>query len=84
MPKLISSKKRLRTSLKARDRNKAALSRMRTAIRKVRSAEDKETATAALNGAFSVVDSTVRKGRIHRNAGARYKSRLARMVNALD
>ena len=84
MPKLISSKKRLRTSLKARDRNRAALSRMRTAIKKVRSAEDKETATVALNGALSVVDRTVRKGRIHRNTGARYKSRLARMVNSLD
>lgn len=84
MPKLISSKKRLRTSLKARDRNRAALSSMRTAIKKVRSAKDKETATEALNDAFSKVDSTARKGRIHRNAGARYKSRLARMVNSLD
>ncbi|MEE3233061.1 MAG: 30S ribosomal protein S20 [Candidatus Latescibacterota bacterium] len=84
MPKLISSKKRLRTSLKARDRNKAALSRMRTAIKNVRSAEDKDSAVAALNNALSVVDSTVRKGRIHRNTGARYKSRLARMVNAID
>jgi len=84
LPKLISSKKRLRTALKARDRNKAALSRMRTAIKNVRSAENKEAAITALNGALSIVDSTVRKGRIHRNTGARYKSRLARMVNALD
>jgi len=84
LPKLRSSKKRMRTALKARDRNRAALSAMRTAVKKVRSAEDKETATEALNGAFSKIDSTARKGRIHRNAGARYKSRLARMVNALD
>ena len=84
MPKLKSSKKRLRTSLKAQARNKAITSRMRTAIKKVRSAADKTSAEAALVQAVSIVDSTVRKGRLHRNTAARYKSRLTHFVQTMS
>ncbi len=84
MPKLKSAKKRLRISLKATERNKGIRTRMRTAIKKVRTAEDKSTAEAALNQAISIVDSTVRKGKLHRNTAARYKSRLSHFVQAKD
>ena len=53
---------------------------MRTAIKKVRAALDAgkpEDAAAALKAAQPVIDSMVNKGIIHKNAAARYKSRLA-------
>lgn len=84
MPNLKSSKKRLRNSFKAQARNKAITSRMRTAIKKVRSAGDRSTAEVALSQAISVVDSTVRKGRLHRNTAARYKSRLTHFVRGME
>ena len=84
MPTLKSAKKRLRNSFKAQVRNKAITSRMRTAINRVRTAENKETAEAALSTAISVIDSTVRKGRLHRNTAARYKSRLSHFARSLD
>ena len=84
MPTLKSAKKRLRNSFKAQARNKTITSRMRTAIRRVRTAENRETAEAALGAAISAIDSTVRKGRLHRNTAARYKSRLSRFARSLD
>ena len=51
-----------------------------TAIKKVRAALDAgkpEDAAAALKAAQPVIDSMVNKGIIHKNAAARYKSRLA-------
>jgi small subunit ribosomal protein S20 len=84
VPKLKSSKKRLRISLKAQMRNKAIRTRMRSAIKKVRTAADKSTAEASLSQAISIVDSTVRKGKLHRNTAARYKSRLSHFVKNMD
>jgi small subunit ribosomal protein S20 len=84
VPKLKSSKKRLITNLKAQARNKTIRTRMRSAIKKVRTAEDKSTAEAALSQAISIVDGTVRKGKLHRNTAARYKSRLSHFVQAMD
>lgn len=84
MPTLKSAKKRLRTNLKAQARNKVITSRMRTAVKRVRTAENRETAEAALGTAISVIDSTVRKGRLHRNTAARYKSRLSHFARSLD
>ena len=83
MPKLKSAKKRLRTTTKAQERNRAIRSQMRTAIKKVRSAPDKATAESALQSAISVVDRTARKGIIHKNAAARYKSRLSHFVEKI-
>lgn len=83
MPKLRSAKKRLRTTAKAQERNRAIRSQMRTAIKKVRSAPDKATAESALQSAISVVDRTARKGIIHKNAAARYKSRLSHFVEKI-
>ncbi len=84
MPKLRSAKKSVRTNLKAQARNKIIRSRMRTALKKVRTAADKTTAEEALGQAISIVDSTVRKGKLHRNTAARYKSRLSRFVQKMD
>lgn len=46
-------------------------------------AGNKPEATAALKSATPVIDAMARKGIIHRNKAARYKSRLARQAKAL-
>lgn len=82
MPNLKSSQKRLRTSLKARRRNRSLRSRMRTAIKKVHQAPDHTTAQQALRQAISIIDKTAQKGVIHPRTAARYKSRLTRQTQA--
>ena len=83
MPKLKSSRKRLRQNLRARARNRASRSILRTTLKKVRSAPGKEEALSALPEAVSVLDRSVKKGILHRNTAARVKSKLVRQVNAL-
>ena len=84
MPKLKSAKKHRITSAKAYVRNRALRSRMRTALKKVRQAPDKASAETALQAAISTIDRTTSKGIIHKNAAARYKSRLSRLVQTID
>ncbi len=83
MPKLKSAKKHQITSAKAYVRNRAIRSRMRTALKKVRQAPDKASAEIALQAAISIIDRTTNKGIIHKNAAARYKSRLSRLVQTM-
>ena len=83
MPKLKSAKKHQITSAKAYVRNRAIRSRMRTALKKVRQAPDKASAEIALQAAMSIIDRTTNKGIIHKNAAARYKSRLSRLVQTM-
>jgi small subunit ribosomal protein S20 len=81
-----SALKRVKQSEKRRLRNKASLSQMRTAIKGYRAllAQSKpEEATAALSGIYTVIDRSEKKGVIHTNAAARYKSRLAKALQAL-
>jgi len=83
LPKLKSAKKHQATSAKAYTRNRALRSRLRTALKKVRQASDKASAETALQEAISTVDRTTSKGIIHKNAAARYKSRLSRLVQTM-
>ena len=83
MPKLKSAKKHQITSAKAYVRNRAIRSRMRTALKKVRQAPDKASAEIALQAAISIIDRTTNKGIIHKNAAARYKSRLSRLLQTM-
>ena len=83
MPKLRSSKKRLVKSRHQRVRNRSGLSLMRSAMRAVRQAQDREAAQAALARAASTIDKTAKRGIVHRNTAARYKSRLTRYVAAM-
>lgn len=80
-----SAVKRMRQSEVRRQRNRAAKSRMRTAIKQLRESlvsGDAETAAELLPGTLSLIDATAGKQVIHRNAAARYKSRLTRAVAA--
>lgn len=84
MPTLKSSKKRLRQAEKARLRNKGVRSNLRSTIKKVLTATTKSEAEVLLNQAQSTIDRTVKKGVIHVNAAARYKSKLTRHVAAIE
>lgn len=77
------AEKRIRQSLIRRDRNRAAMSRLRTSIKQLRSAADSDVTKARelLPSTLSLIDATARRGVIHANAAARRKSRLTRLVN---
>lgn len=79
-----SAKKRVRTSEKRRVRNKAYKTKMKTAVKKVRTSPDKESARAKLKSAQSVIDKLVSKGIITRKTAANKKSRLTHFVNSMN
>ncbi len=55
---------------------------MKSAIKKVKNAPDKETATAEYRKSVSIIDRLAVKGIIHRNKAANIKSKLSRIVNS--
>jgi len=78
--------KRIKTNEKARQRNKAVKSELKTYVRKVReavAAGDKEAAGTALQAASRKLDKAVSKGVIHANQAANRKSAIAKSVEAL-
>ncbi len=86
MANIKSQKKRILTNEKARLRNKAVKSELKTHVRRVReavAAGDKETATTALQTAGRKLDKAVSKGVIHANQAAQRKSKLAKQVAGL-
>ena len=83
MPQHKSAVKRVRQNEKRRMRNVQKRSRMKTAIKKVKSAPDKETASTELKNTISILDKMAIKGIIHRNKAAHIKSKLTRHVNAM-
>lgn len=86
MANIKSQIKRNLTNEKARLRNKAVKSELRTVVRRVReavAAGDKEAATAALAVASRKLDKATSKGVIHENQAANRKSALAKAVAAL-
>ena len=82
MPNLKSAKKRLRQSLERRSRNRAAKSRLKTAIKKFDSevAQNTTNAGAQYSVTTSAIDKAVSKGVIHKNAANRKKARLAKAM----
>ena len=81
MANIKSQKKRILTAEKARLRNKAVKSELRTAVRAVREATaagDAEKAQAALKHASRKLDKAVSKGVIHKNQAANRKSAIAK------
>lgn len=78
--------KRIKTNLKAQERNKAVKSELKTAIRRTResiAAGDKAAAQETLKTASKKLDKAVSKGVIHENQAANRKSSLAKQVAAL-
>jgi small subunit ribosomal protein S20 len=79
-----SAIKRIRISEKQRERNRQYKSHLKTALRKVKEAQNNEAVIEALTNAYSVIDKLVSKGILHKNTAANKKSRLMRHVNALS
>jgi len=79
-----SVEKRVRTSKKANVTNRAGKSRVKTAVRRVVEAKDKESAEGALRAAVSVLDKSVKTGLIHKNKASNQKSRLNKLVNKIE
>ncbi len=76
----FSALKRARQTTKRTAQNRANTSRLRTALRQYRAAlksGDSAQAKARFSEIVSKIDQAVRKGVIHRNTAARYKSRLS-------
>ena len=77
MPHHKSAAKRVKTNEKARVSNIAVKSRMRSAVKAVRSATKRAEAETALKAAISILDRTAAKGVIKKETASRQKSRLA-------
>jgi len=83
MPHHKSAAKRVITNEKARSRNIAVRSRMRSAIKSVRTATTRTEGEAAYRTAISILDRTAAKGVIKRATADRHKARLARFTHKL-
>jgi small subunit ribosomal protein S20 len=81
LPNVKSAEKRMRTNKIREQRNKAARSRLRTAIKKARQTTEGEGVETAYLQAKSLLDRAARKGLIHPNKAARLKSQLARVAH---
>ncbi|MBR5502780.1 MAG: 30S ribosomal protein S20 [Oscillospiraceae bacterium] len=83
MANIKSQKKRIITSRKANEANRANRSALRTEIKKANTAlkaegADKEVVVA---NAFSAIDKAVRKGALSRNTANRRKAAIAKAAN---
>ena len=79
----FSALKRARQTTKRTVENRANTSRLRTALRHFRAAlqsGDSAQAKAIFSDTVSKIDQAVKKGVIHKNTAARYKSRLSARI----
>ena len=83
MPNIKSAKKRVLVSEANYQRNKAARSALKTAIKKADAAIEAKSADAAevVKVAVKAIDKAAVKGLIHKNNAARKKSALATRLN---
>lgn len=79
-----SAIKRIRISVRNRDRNRHYKSRMRTQIKKLRDASNKEEAQELYRETTSLLDKLASKGIIHANKAANQKSKLQHWVDQLS
>ncbi len=87
MPNIKSQKKRVLTNEKARLRNKAVKSQLKTEMKKVDTAVvagDTEAAKAAVLATNRLLDKAVSKGVLHKNTAANKKSGLTKRVNSVE
>jgi small subunit ribosomal protein S20 len=82
----FSALKRARQTVKRTETNRSNTSQLRTGLRKLRQtlqSGDAKQAKAAFGSTVSLIDKAVKKGVIHKNTAARYKSRLSARVAAV-
>ena len=86
MANIKSAKKRIKVISKKTLRNKMIKSTTKTAVKKAQAAiaaGDKAAAEIACKDAIAAIDKAYTKGIFHKNAAARKKSSLTRLVNGL-
>jgi small subunit ribosomal protein S20 len=84
MPNHKSAEKRMRQNERRRKLNRGHRTRVRTSIKNLRvavSAGDGTKVKELLPETISTIDKAVQKGVLHKNAAARYKSRLTTSSN---
>jgi small subunit ribosomal protein S20 len=82
-----STVRQRRRSIRRNAINRQNKSALRTQVKKLREAiqqSDKETAQKLVSSTASLIDKSVKKGAIHKNKGARLKSRLTRQVGLIN
>ena len=86
MANIKSQKKRIKTAEKARMRNRAIKSELKTAVRRVHEAVeagDAELATEKARYACRLMDKAASKGVIHKNQAANRKSGVMKLANSV-
>lgn len=86
MANSAQARKRVRQAEKRRQRNAGQRSMLRTKVKRVFAAitdGNKADAESAFRDAVPVLDHMARKGIIHKNKAARYKSRFSAQIRAL-
>ena len=78
-----SELKRVRQSIKRKERNKHYKTIINTSVKKVLSKDKKEEALKELSSAFKAIDKIASKGIIHKNKASNKKSSLSKHVNSL-
>lgn len=87
MPHHKSAIKRVRQAPRLLERNRAARSTFRTALKKLDKAlveGKKEDVQVLVQPTLEIIGKTAKKGLIHRNKAARHQSRLAKKLNKLQ
>jgi small subunit ribosomal protein S20 len=82
----FSALKRARQTERRTARNRSNTSRLRSALRDMRSSltkGDKPAAEQAFRQTVSALDKGIQKGVLHKNTASRYKSRLSARLKAL-
>jgi small subunit ribosomal protein S20 len=82
----FSALKRARQTERRTARNRSNTSRLRSALRDMRSAltkGDKAASEQAFRQTVSALDKGIQKGVLHKNTASRYKSRLSARLKAL-
>ena len=85
MANIHSQKKRILRSERERLENRRYTSTIKTYFRRLEELVrdgDREAAEAAHRGLTSTIDKAVKRGALHRNTGARKKSRAAQLLSA--
>jgi len=83
MAQHLSAERQARKALKHRSRNRTYLSKMKSAIKRVRVSKEKEKAAGELKKVVKLLDQLAAKGIIHPNNAANKKSSLTKFVASL-
>ncbi len=78
-----SAKKRIRSNDKKRLRNRFYAKGARRAVKRLRSATQKEEALEKLPGVISLIDRVAKNNVIHKKKASNLKSKLTRYANSL-